>query len=316
MPVKHGERGCARRDALGRNLSELIAVLRSLARVAQVRLVLHQHILVVHRIHILRVDHHRPVHARGHVQAHGRSRAVVQPDAGAGRLKTVHQFLTRGDGFHRIIGGDHARVEIKRMPHRPVIFKGNLKNVTQFAVQNRAHIRAVERPRLHVHPGGDFAVKLLHVHGYFVHGLPVTLLTRRYGLQHRVTPLIALSGGCVQINVPVLGRHHVRPRTVRPRATAGGAAPVVPIRLQVRTGGLHMEQHALLPVPGNRAPALGVGSNHANIHAFRLTRVNRAGLSAVIERQIVGHALILVRHLNHQAVTHRHLRSVRGETVV
>jgi len=77
-----------------------------------------------------------------------------------------------------------------------------------------------------------------------------------------------------------------------------------------------MEQHALLAVPGNRAPALRVGSNHTNIHAFRLTRVNRAGLSAVIERQIVGHALILVRHLNHQAVTHRNLRGIGRKPVV
>ena len=90
----------------------------------------------------------------------------------------------------------------------------------------------------------------------------------------------------------------------------------MPISLQIIAGSFHMKYHALLAVPGNRAPALKVGGHHANIHTLRLTGVQRSGLRTVGEGEVVGHALIVVRHLNHQAVTHRNLRGIGRKPVV
>ena len=90
----------------------------------------------------------------------------------------------------------------------------------------------------------------------------------------------------------------------------------MPIRLQVIAGGFHVKYHALLAVPGHRAPALKVGGHHANIHALCLAGVQRSGLRAVGEGEVVGHTLIVVRHLNHQTVTHRNLRGIGCKPVI
>ena len=96
------------------------------------------------------------------------------------------------------------------MPHRTVVLQGNLEDVAQFTVQHRAHIRTVECPRLHIKPGCNLAVELLHIHGHLVHSLTVTFLSRRHGTQHRVTALIIFAGGCVHINIRVLRGQQVR----------------------------------------------------------------------------------------------------------
>ena len=210
VPIEHGERGGARRNAVRGNFGKFITVSRSLSRIGQVCFILNHHILMVYRFQIRRVDNDGTVHARRHMQAHGRGRAVVQPNTRAGSLKTVGQLLARGNGFHRVIGRNHARVEVERMPHRTVVLQGNLEDVAQLTVQHRAHIRTVECPCLYIKPGCNFTVELLHIHGHLVHGLTVTFLARRHGTQHRITALIVLAGRCVHINIRVLRGQQVR----------------------------------------------------------------------------------------------------------
>ena len=113
VAVEHGQRGGARRDQLRRVLRQLVAVGGGLSGVVQVRLALNHHVLVVNRVKVGRVNDDRAVHTLGHVQAQRGGTAVVQPDTGGLRLKTVDETLTGGDGLHRVIGGNHAGVEVQ-----------------------------------------------------------------------------------------------------------------------------------------------------------------------------------------------------------
>ena len=81
-------------------------------------------------------------------------------------------------------------------------------------------------------------------------------------------------------------------------------------------GRLHLEHHAQGAVTRHGAVAFLVGGNNAGINGFRFAGVDNAGGRAVVEGQVVGHALIVVGDFNDQAVTGGHLHLGGGETVV
>ena len=314
MAVEHGQRGGTGRNQVGRVLRQLVTVGGGLAGIVQVRLTLNHHVLVIDRVKVRRVNDDRTVHALSHVQAQRGGTTVVQPHAGGLRLKTVDETLTGGDGLHRVIGGDHARVEVQRVAHRAVVDECNFKNVADFTVQNRGHVLPVEGPHVDGHAGGNLAVDLLHLQGDLADGLTVHLLGSVQRRDVRVAVLIAATGCRRHVNLAVSDRHEGRDVTRRGVVVVG----VVTGSHLLRgcTGHLHLEDHAQGAVARHGAVRLGIGGHDAGVHGLRLAGVDGAGGCAVIEGQVVGHALILVGDLDDQAVTGGYLHLGGGEAVV
>ena len=247
VAVEHGQRGGARRNQLRRVLRQLVTVGGGLAGVVQVRLALNHHVLVIDRVKIRRVNDDRAVHALGHVQAQRGGAAVVQPDTGTLRLKTVDETLTGGDGLHRVIGGDHARVEVQRVAHRAVIDECNFKNVADLAAQNRCHVLPVERPHVNGHAGRHLAVDFLNFQGDLADGLAVHLCGGVRCRDVRVAVLVAAAGRCGHVNPAVRNGHEGRGATRRGVVVGARRTMVVAALRHLVCGGtgrLHLEHHA------------------------------------------------------------------------
>ena len=319
VAVEHGQRGGACRDQLRRVLRQLVAVGGGLSGVVQVRLALDHHVLVIDRVKVRRVNDDRAVHALGHVQTQRGGTAVVQPDTGGLRLKTVDETLTGGDGLHRVIGGHHARVEVQRVAHRAVIDECNFKNVADLATQNRCHVLSVERPHVNGHAGRHLAVDFLNFQGDLADGLAVHPLGGVRCRDVRVAVLVAAAGRCGHVNPAVRNGHKGRRATRCSMVVAARRTVVVATLRHLVCGGagrLHLEHHAQGAVTRHGAVAFLVGGNDAGINGFRFAGVDNAGGRAVVEGQVVGHALIVVGDFNDQAVTGGHLHLGGGETVV
>ena len=319
VAVEHGQRGGASRNQLRRVLRQLVTVGGGLAGVVQVRLALNHHVLVIDRVKVRRVNDDRAVHALGHVQAQRGGAAVVQPDTGTLRLKTVDETLTGGDGLHRVIGGHHARVEVQRVAHRAVIDECNFKNIADLAAQNRCHVLPVERPHVNGHAGRHLAVDFLNFQGDFADGLAVHLRGGVRCRDVRVAVLVAAAGRCGHVNPAVRNGHEGRGATRR-RVVVGARRTVVVATLRHLVcggaGRLHLKHHAQGAVARYGAVGFLVGADDAGVDGFRFAGVDGAGGCAVVEGQVVGHALVVVGDLDDQAVTCGDLHLGGGETVV
>ena len=301
VAVEHGQRGGARRNQLRRVLRQLVTVGGGLAGVVQVRLALNHHVLMIDRVKVRRVNDDRAVHALGHVQAQRGGAAVVQPDTGTLRLKTVDETLTGGDGLHRVIGGHHARVEVQRVAHRAVIDECNFKNVADLAAQNRCHVLPVERPHVNGYAGRHLAVDFLNFQGDLADGLAVHLRGGVRCRDVRVAVLVAAAGRCGHVNPAVRNGHEGRGATRRGVVVGARRTVVVATLRHLVCGGagcLHLEHHAEGAVARHGAVAFLVGGNDAGINGFRFAGVDGAGGCAVVEGQVVGHALVVVGDFN------------------
>jgi hypothetical protein len=101
--------------------------------VAEIGLGLHHQVFGVHRRETRRVDDDGSEHARSDVHRHRGGCAVIHPDPGVFGPESIDEFFARIDGAHRLVGPDHAGVEVDGMSHRAVVDQGDLEDVTQFS---------------------------------------------------------------------------------------------------------------------------------------------------------------------------------------
>ena len=205
------------------------------------------------------------------------------------------------------------------MAHRAVVDECNFKNVTDLAAQNRCHVLPVERPHVDGYAGRYLAVDFLHVQGDLADGLAVHLFCGVRCRDVRVAVLVAAAGRCGHVNLAVCNGHEGRGATRRGVVVGARRTVVVAALRHLVCGGagrLHLEHHAEGAVTCHGAVAFLVGADDTGVDGFCFAGVDGAGGCAVVEGQVVGHALVVVGDLDDQAVTGGHLHLCGGEAVV
>ncbi len=149
----------------------------------RVELALHDHVFAIDPggIAAARLDHHRPVHARGDVLENHRRAAVIHEDARIIERELELDRLARRDRSVLVLGRDHRRVEIHRMHHRrggelhaghglvAAVGHAELDPVSDPRAHRRPRYLVTESPGAEFHPRCDLDDLVRGIEAHFLH---------------------------------------------------------------------------------------------------------------------------------------------------